>query len=188
MQNTHDVAIGVTKLWGSHTFKVGYQSQDSMKLQNLGTVTRARCRSKAASPSRTTATTRSIRGSDTRMRRSASSRGSSSRTRCIEGDYVYHNKDFYIQDNWKVNSRLTLDLGMRFTHHGPQYDVKQQASNFFPDQWSASAGAAALRAGMRERLGRGLPARRGRSADRRLARRRARRSRSARSCRTPARC
>ena len=27
---------------------------------------------------------------------------------------------------------------MRFTHHGPQYDVKQQASNFFPDQWSAS--------------------------------------------------
>ncbi len=39
MQNTHDVAIGLTKLWGSHTFKVGYQSQDSMKLQNLGTVT-----------------------------------------------------------------------------------------------------------------------------------------------------
>ena len=37
-----------------------------------------------------------------------------------------------------MNSRLTLDLGMRFTHHGPQYDVKQQASNFFPDQWSAS--------------------------------------------------
>src|SRR4030095_11230031 len=27
---------------------------------------------------------------------------------------------------------------MRFTHHGPQYDIKQQASNFFPDQWSAS--------------------------------------------------
>ena len=23
MQNTHDVAIGVTKLWGAHTFKVG---------------------------------------------------------------------------------------------------------------------------------------------------------------------
>src|SRR4030095_15019978 len=45
-----------------------------------------------------------------------------------------------IQDNWKVSSKLTLDLGMRFTHHGPQYDVKQQASNFFPDQWSASAG------------------------------------------------
>ena len=66
----------------------------------------------------------------------ASSRISSSRTQLYEGDYRYHNKDFYIQDNWKVTSRLTLDLGMRFTHHGPQYDIKQQASNFFADQWS----------------------------------------------------
>jgi hypothetical protein len=56
----------------------------------------------------------------------------------IEGNYVYRNKDFYIQDNWKVAARLTLDYGMRFTHHGPQYDTKGQASNFFPDKWSAS--------------------------------------------------
>src|SRR5258708_30291762 len=27
---------------------------------------------------------------------------------------------------------------MRFTHHGPQYDTKLQASNFFPEKWSAS--------------------------------------------------
>src|SRR5262249_38735449 len=39
MQNTKDLALSITKLWGSHTFKVGYQSQDSLKLQNLGTVT-----------------------------------------------------------------------------------------------------------------------------------------------------
>ena len=43
-----------------------------------------------------------------------------------------------MQDNWKITSKLTVDAGMRFTHHGPQYDIKQQASNFFPDQWSAS--------------------------------------------------
>jgi hypothetical protein len=28
---------------------------------------------------------------------------------------------------------------MRFTHHGPQYDIDGQASNFFPDLWSGSA-------------------------------------------------
>ena len=105
-----------------------------------------------------------------------------------EGDYRYHNKDFYIQDNWKVSSKLTLDLGMRFTHHGPQYDIKQQASNFFPDQWS-QRGAVALRAGMRERLGtcaaadgsRSIRARARRSAPGRLLQ-------SAPSCPTPACC
>jgi hypothetical protein len=138
MQNTHDVAIGVTKLWGSHTFKVGYQSQDSMKLQNLGTVTQG------ALPfeGRVTFSNDSNNPLDSGFGYANAALGIFSRfeqqNALYEGDYVYHNKDFYIQDNWKVNGRLTLDLGMRFTHHGPQYDVKQQASNFFPDQWSAS--------------------------------------------------
>lgn len=138
MQNTHDVAIGVTKLWGSHTFKVGYQSQDSMKLQNLGTVTQG------ALPfeGRVNFGNDSNNPLDTGFGFANAALGIFSRfeqqNALYEGDYVYHNKDFYIQDNWKVTSRFTLDLGMRFTHHGPQYDKKQQASNFFPDQWSAS--------------------------------------------------
>jgi hypothetical protein len=138
MQNTHDVAIGVTKLWGSHTFKVGYQSQDSMKLQNLGTVTQG------ALPfeGRVNFGNDSNNPLDTGFGYANAALGIFNRfeqqNALYEGDYVYHNKDFYIQDNWKINARLTLDLGMRFTHHGPQYDVKQQASNFFPEQWSIS--------------------------------------------------
>ena len=66
-----------------------------------------------------------------------------------------------MQDNWKVNSKLTLDFGMRFTHHGPQYDVKQQASNFFPDQWSAGKApllyAPGCASGIRCRLPRAWP-------------------------------
>ena len=80
--------------------------------------------------------------------------GSSSRTPCIEGDYVYHNKDFYIQDNWKVNSRLTLDY--RHAVHASRPAVRRQAAGveLLPRPVVGEPGAAALRAGMRERLGR----------------------------------
>jgi hypothetical protein len=54
----------------------------------------------------------------------------------IEGNMLYNNTEFYLQDNWKVNGRLTLDYGMRFTRQQPQYDSKGNMSNFFPDKWS----------------------------------------------------
>ena len=38
-----------------------------------------------------------------------------------------------------MTNRLTLDYGMRFVNQQPQYDQFQQMSNFFPDQWKASA-------------------------------------------------
>jgi hypothetical protein len=57
----------------------------------------------------------------------------------VEGRHVYHNHDFYVQDNWKVNRKLTLDLGIRISHNGPQYDSREQSSNFFPNLWTASS-------------------------------------------------
>ena len=37
-------------------------------------------------------------------------------------DIAYNTYEFYLQDSWKVNKRLTLDFGMRFSHFQPWYD------------------------------------------------------------------
>lgn len=52
----------------------------------------------------------------------------------------YWNAEFYIQDNWRVTPRLTLDVGLRFYHQTPQVDGNKTFSNFVPSLYT-KAGA-----------------------------------------------
>ena len=56
-------------------------------------------------------------------------------------NFVYQNYEEYIQDNWKVNRRLTLDLGVRFYHQSPQEDNNFTNENFNPSLYSKSSQA-----------------------------------------------
>ena len=49
---------------------------------------------------------------------------------------MYDNTEGFIQDNWKVNEKLTLDYGVRLVRQQPQYDSRGQASNFLLDNGS----------------------------------------------------
>jgi hypothetical protein len=135
-QYTKDLALSVTKLYGSHTFKIGYQSQDSLKVQNLGTAGALQWGGAVDFSNN------SNNPLDTGFGFANAALGVFSsftqENKLYEGIYRYHNKDAYLQDNWKLSGKLTLDAGMRFTHHGPQYDTKQQAANFFPTKFSIS--------------------------------------------------
>jgi len=39
-------------------------------------------------------------------------------------DIAYNTYEFFAQDDWKITKRLTLNLGLRFTHMQPWYDRK----------------------------------------------------------------
>ena len=38
----------------------------------------------------------------------------------------------YVQDNWRVNRRLTLNLGLRWDIAPHTYEANQQSANFYP--------------------------------------------------------
>ena len=65
----------------------------------------------------------------------------------VEGSYVYNNTEGYVQDNWKVTSRWTLDYGVRLVHQQPQYDELAAGVEFLPEQVGGRGGAGALPAG-----------------------------------------
>jgi hypothetical protein len=136
INRTNDVAISLTKVMGRHTIKGGYYNNHSFKAQNTGAggianlsfqgfinfennTTNALDSGFGYANAATGIFTQYLQASD-----------------FIEGQMVYDNREFYIQDNWKASNRLTLDYGVRFTNQGPQYDKFQQMSNFFPEEWN----------------------------------------------------
>jgi hypothetical protein len=54
-------------------------------------------------------------------------------------DTRYWNLEFYVQDNFRVNRKLTLDYGIRFYHQTPQIDLNNTFSNFVPALYSKSS-------------------------------------------------
>jgi hypothetical protein len=46
--------------------------------------------------------------------------------------------EWYAQDNWKINRKLTLDLGVRFGWSTPFYSPRRQEAGFVPSTWIAA--------------------------------------------------
>jgi len=136
INRTQDVAISLTKVWGAHTSKAGFYNNHSFKAQNTGAGGVAGLGFQGFVNF----------GNDTNNALDTGFGFANAATgvftqylqqsRLIEGSMIYNNTEFYLQDNWKVNGRMTLDYGIRFTHQTPQYDQFLQMSNFFADQWS----------------------------------------------------
>jgi len=130
--NVYDFAISVTKVAGRHTMKVGFYEQHALKQQNRG------------APFGTLNFSNDGNNPlDSQYGYANAALGIFSSyaqaSRFIEGTWIYNNTDAYVQDNWKVTRRLTLDYGIRFVHQQPQYDITGQSTNFLADKWTLAA-------------------------------------------------
>jgi hypothetical protein len=45
---------------------------------------------------------------------------------------------FFLQDTWKVNRRLTIDMGMRFAWYNQWYHARETASSWSPNRYQAN--------------------------------------------------
>ena len=63
----------------------------------------------------------------------------------VDRDVRHWQNDAYIQDNWRVNPRLTIDYGVRMQHSGSYFEVNEMNSGFFADQWNRNQAARVYR-------------------------------------------
>jgi len=133
INSTKDVSISLTKIVGHHTIKGGFYNNHSFKSQNQNS---------GATFGALTFSNDTANPIDSQFGFANAALGIFSSynqlSKYIEGGYLYNNTEGYIQDNWKVSPKLTLDYGVRLVHQQPQYDSRGQASNFLPEKWSFS--------------------------------------------------
>ena len=147
INRTQDVAVNMTHVQGRHTFKAGGYLNHSYKAQNTGAggIANLTFQGYVDFGNNTNNTLDSGFGYANAALGIFNQYQQASKF--IEGDYLYNQIEFYVQDTWKVTNRLTLDYGMRFVHQQPQYDKFDQSSNFFPNQWTTSASPVLYMAG-----------------------------------------
>jgi hypothetical protein len=141
---TQDVSISLTKVMGRHVLKTGffnthsYKAEQATGFDSFGLIN-------------FTNDSVGTNAFDTSYGFANAAIGSFSSynqaSNYIEGNFVYDNREAYVQDNWKVTNKLTLDYGLRFVNALPQYDKLGQGSNFLLDKWSRSAAPLLYRPG-----------------------------------------
>lgn len=129
---TYNFIDNVSKIIGSHTIKMGFYAQRSLKDQTSfgrinGDINFTHDGQNPLSTGYTYANAlQGIYDSYTQA------------SNFLTGQYRYWNIEGYVQDNWKFNRKLTLDYGLRVAWYEPQYDKLLQTAVFNPALYDRS--------------------------------------------------
>ena len=127
------VVDNISKVHGSHTIKAGLYFEHTRKFQVGGTNPRGTFNF----------STNSNNPFDTGDSFANALIGQlntySEATARVNGDWYFNNLEFYLQDNWRVSRRLTIDAGVRFYHLPPQTDHNQTIAGFNPGLFSRAS-------------------------------------------------
>lgn len=122
--HTYDITDSVAKVFNSHTIKGGIYLHKSLKDQTAFTSVNGIINfdRDANNPLDTNwAFSNALLGNYDTLQQS---------NQVLNGQYRSWNVEWYLQDNWRVTSKLTLDYGMRFYWVQPQYDAALQTSSW----------------------------------------------------------
>jgi len=135
------IVENATKIYGQHAIRMGVYIERTRKDQLQGTVTRGAISfaDDANNPYRTRyGFASALLGIMTSYQEA---------TNQPYGLYRFTNFEWYIQDNWKVNRRLAIDIGMRFYHDPPQAEIRGQTAAFVQGLWDPARAPILIRNG-----------------------------------------
>jgi hypothetical protein len=129
INTVHDINTSITRVQGNHTIKAGYWWQNSLKEQTTGNFRGSvNFAQSADNPLDSTyGFANAALGIFNNYQQSS---------RFLVSGFRANNHDFYIQDNWKMNPKFTLDYGLRLVHQQPGHDSYGLASNFSASDWN----------------------------------------------------
>ena len=126
---SQNINASVTRVQGSHTFKMGYYFGNSLTARGTGNLIHGTINfaNDTSNPLDSTfGYSNAALGVFTSY---------TQQSRMHEGHYTGRTHEAYVQDNWRVTGNLTLDYGARLVHQIPMYDALGKSSNFLPDKY-----------------------------------------------------
>ena len=128
----YTVTENVSKIWRNHSFKTGVYVEWNNKLQAATVQTRG-----AFNFARDTNNPLDS-GHGYANALVGNFLSYSEATNQPRGDYRYWDVEWYVQDNWRVSRKLTLDLGLRLYHMPPTIDRAGALGTFVPGLYDRS--------------------------------------------------